>query len=451
MTGTAVVIGLGRSGVACARVLSADGYDVLAVDGRDEPRLRELAASLPPGVRVQLGGYEPDVVRGAALVCPSPGVPWSSPELELARALRIPVRSEMALVFERCRGRIIGITGTNGKTTTTALCAAVIGEDGRRVHLGGNIGATMLDRLDTVERGDWVVLELSSFQLESVEHPKCEIAAVLNISPDHLDRHGSLDAYVAIKQRVVSHASRVAVLGYDDPVTRAMAGAATAEVRYFGLDLPGVLGATVSAGQVVIVDAGGTVPVMAVDDIPLFGSHNVQNVLAATAIGHAAGVDGAHIAAAVRRFTAVPHRLEVVADHDGVLWVNDSKATNVDSATRALEAFDRPIVWLGGGHSKGVPAAELARAAARHARLAILSGDTAAELDAALAAEGFDARLVVADLAAAVRAAAERAVPGDVVLLAPGYSSFDQFTSFEERGSAFTQWVLELTSETRRT
>jgi UDP-N-acetylmuramoylalanine--D-glutamate ligase len=451
MTGTAVVIGLGRSGMACARVLAADGHDVLVVDGRDDPGLRELAATLPAGVRVQLGGYQPDVVRGAALVCPSPGVPWTAPELDLARALGIPVRSEMALVFERCRGRIIGITGTNGKTTTTALCAAVMGQDGRRVHLGGNIGATMLDRLDTVESGDWVVLELSSFQLETVERPRCEIAAVLNISPDHLDRHGSLDAYIAVKQRVITHASRVAVLGFDDPVTRAMAVAASAEVRYFGLDLPSVPGATVARGEVVIVDADSTEPVMPVQDIPLFGRHNVLNVLAATAIGHAAGVGRADIASAVRSFTAVPHRLQVVAERDGVLWVNDSKATNVDSAMRALESFDRPIVWLGGGYSKGVAPTQLAAAVARHARLAILSGDTAAELDTALAAAGFAHRVVVADLAAAVRAAADRAVPGDVVLLAPGYSSFDQFSGFEERGSAFTEWVLALAGEGRTT
>jgi UDP-N-acetylmuramoylalanine--D-glutamate ligase len=361
------------------------------------------------------------------------------------------VRSEMALVFERCRGRIIGITGTNGKTTTTALCAAVMGQDGRRVHLGGNIGATMLDRLDTVESGDWVVLELSSFQLETVERPRCEIAAVLNISPDHLDRHGSLDAYIAVKQRVITHASRVAVLGFDDPVTRAMAVAASAEVRYFGLDLPSVPGATVARGEVVIVDADSTEPVMPVQDIPLFGRHNVLNVLAATAIGHAAGVGRADIASAVRSFTAVPHRLQVVAERDGVLWVNDSKATNVDSAMRALESFDRPIVWLGGGYSKGVAPTQLAAAVARHARLAILSGDTAAELDTALAAAGFAHRVVVADLAAAVRAAADRAVPGDVVLLAPGYSSFDQFSGFEERGSAFTEWVLALAGEGRTT
>jgi UDP-N-acetylmuramoylalanine--D-glutamate ligase len=436
--GRAVVIGLARSGLACARVLSAEGYDVLVVDRADNGRLRQAAAELPATVRVQLGTHDPEVVRGAALVSPSPGVPWNAPELVLARELGIPVRSEMALVFERCRGRIVGITGTNGKTTTTSLCAAVIAHDGRRVHLGGNIGDTMLDRLDDVASGDWVILELSSFQLESVEAPRCEIAAVLNISPDHLDRHGSLAAYIATKQRIVEHATASVVLGYDDPVTRAMAASATAAVLYFGAGLGAADGATVAGGEVVIVAGGEHRPVLPVADIPLFGAHNVLNVLAATAIGHAAGVPAPHIAAAVREFRAVPHRLEVVMERNGVLWINDSKATNIDAATRALEAFDRPIIWIGGGHSKGVPARDLAAAVAAHARLAILNGDTAPELDAALEARGFASRMVVADQEAAIRAAAAAARPGDVVLLAPGYASFDQFTDFEERGIAFS-------------
>ena len=358
-----------------------------------------------------------------------------------------PVRSEIALVFERCRGRIVGITGTNGKTTTTSLCAAVIGRDGRRVHLGGNIGETMLDRLDAVRSGDWVVLELSSFQLESVEAPACEIAAVLNISNDHIDRHGSLAAYIATKQRVVEHATSCAVLGWDDPVTRAMAAASPAPVRFFGAAMAGQDGATVAGGDVVVVEAGASQPVMKVADIPLFGSHNVLNVLAATAIGVAAGVGVTDIAAAVRDFTPVPHRLETVLEDRGVLWINDSKATNVDAATRALESFDRPIVWIGGGYSKGVPAGDLAGAVARHARVAILNGDTAAELDEALAALGFGDRVVVADQASAVREARRRAGAGDVVLLAPGYSSFDQFGNFEERGVAFAALVRRLVME----
>jgi UDP-N-acetylmuramoylalanine--D-glutamate ligase len=444
VNGRAVVIGLGRSGLACARVLATDGYDVVAVDRGDDPRLREAASQLPGSVHVQLGGYQPDVVRGAALVCPSPGVPWTAPELELARSLGIPVRSEIALVFERCRGRIVGITGTNGKTTTTSLCAAVIGRDGRRVHLGGNIGATMLDRLELVRDGDWVVLELSSFQLESVEAPACEIATVLNISPDHLDRHGSLASYIATKRRVVEHARSFAILGWDDPVTRGMAASSPAPVRFFGTGLRGVDGATVHGDDVVIIEAGASQPVMRVADIPLFGGHNVLNVLAVTALGRAAGVALTDIAAAVRDFTAVPHRLEIVLEENGILWINDSKATNVDAATRALESFDRPIIWIGGGHSKGVPAAELAAAVARHARFAILNGDTASELDAALAQRGYTDRIVVADQVSAVKAAAQRAAPGDVVLLAPGYASFDQFGSFEERGIAFADSVRAL-------
>ena len=444
MTGRAVVIGLGRSGVACARVLAADGYNVLVVDRGDEQRLHDLAATLPGGVRVQLGGYDPDVVRGVALVCPSPGVAWHAPELDLARSLGIPVRSEMALVFERCRGRIVGITGTNGKTTTTSLCAAVIGRDGRRVHLGGNIGATMLDRLDSVGSNDWVVLELSSFQLESVQAPRCEIAAVLNISPDHLDRHGSLAEYISVKQRIVEHAVSFAVLGWDDPITRAMAASTSAQVRFFGIDLGGADGATLAGPDVVIAQAGRFEAVMHATDIPLFGAHNVLNVLAAAAVGRAAGVAAPDIAAAVRDFVAVPHRLEVVADRHGVLWVNDSKATNVDAATKALMAFDRPIIWIGGGYSKGVPAGEMAAAVSRHARMAILTGDTAAELDAALQVRGFGSRVLVDDLAAAVHTAADQARSGDVVLLAPGYASFDQFRSFEERGMTFARLVKAL-------
>ncbi len=441
MTERAVVIGLGRSGLACARVLAGDGYEVLVVDGRDDSHLREVAAALPGAVQVQLGGYDPDVVRGAAIVCPSPGVPWTAPELELARTLGIPVRSEMSLVFERCRGRIVGITGTNGKTTTTSLCAAVIARDGRRVHLGGNIGDTILDRLDDVGSGDWVVLELSSFQLESVDQPRCEIAAVLNISPDHLDRHGTLAAYIAAKQRIVEHAVSCTVLGWDDPVTRAMASASSAPVRFFGSALQSVDGATVDGDDVAILEARATEPVMPVADIPLFGAHNVLNVLAATAVGHAAGVATSDIAAAVREFTAVPHRLQVVLDSGGVLWINDSKATNVDAATRALQSFDRPIIWIGGGHTKGVAPDELADAVVHNARFAILNGDTAAELDAALAERGYGERAVVADQHSAVALAAQMARPGDVVLLAPGYSSFDQFRNFEERGSAFAERV----------
>lgn len=448
MTGKAVVvIGAGRSGLACAVTFAREGHHVVLVDRLDTLAIRERTALLPATVEVRLGGYPDDVAAAALMVCPSPGVPWDAPELEIARDHGVPVRSEMDLVFERCRARICGITGTNGKTTTTALVAAILERAGERVHLGGNIGATMLDRLDRVSDTDWVVLELSSFQIESVREPRCAIACVLNVTPDHLDRHGDFAAYAETKRRLVRSALDDAVLGFDDPITRDMAAVASCRVRYFGLE-PGITdGATRSGDEVVIDEAGVATPVLPVGDIPLFGVHNLQNVLAAVAVARAAGVATPPIAGAIREFHAVPHRLQTVRDQDGVLWVNDSKATNVESAVAALRSFPgRTIVWIGGGKGAGTSIEPLADEVAARARWAVLNGASAGELDGALELRGFADRTVVPTLGDAVAAAAQLARPGDVVLLAPGYKSFDQFRDFEDRGRTFAEAVAHLSA-----
>jgi UDP-N-acetylmuramoylalanine--D-glutamate ligase len=314
------------------------------------------------------------------------------------------------------------------------------------VHVGGNIGEPMLDRLHQVRDGDWVVLELSSFQIESAEDPRCRLAAVLNVTPDHLNRHGTFEQYAAAKRRLVEHAdpAGAVVLGADDAVAAAMISAATAPVLMAGLDIGARDGATVRDGSVVVVERGRVTPVIPVADIPLFGEHNVLNVLAAVAMGHAAGVAAPDMARAVREFRAVPHRLEPVLDGGGVLWVNDSKATNVDAAVKALRAFpDRSIVWIGGGETKGIGPEELAREVSLRARHAVLNGGTGEELDAALQQLGYTSRTLVGTLAQAVRTAHEIARPGDVVLLAPGYTSFDQFENYEERGRIFAELVRE--------
>jgi UDP-N-acetylmuramoylalanine--D-glutamate ligase len=445
----AVVIGLGSSGAACARVLSAEGWAVEVVDSADTPRARELAATLPSDVVVTLGGYSPEVIDGAALVCPSPAVPWDAPELERARAAGIPVRSEIDLTFERCPAPIAGVTGTNGKTTTTALLGALIAAGGARVHVGGNIGTPLLDLLGDVHADDWVVLELSSFQLESASDPRCRLATVLNLGPDHLDRHHGMEGYVAAKRRLVEHADPdgAVVLNAADPAVMRMASATQARLLRFARDpslLEGGDGATVVDGTVVCIDGGQAFPVLPVGDIPLFGLHNQENVLAGVALAHAAGVAPGALAGAVRAFTPVEHRLQTVLDRDGVLWVNDSKATNVDAAVVALRSFDRPIVWIGGGGSKGVGPERLAEEVSARARYAVLQGATGPELDAALAALGYAQRTVVPDLRAAVETAARIARPGDVVLLAPGYTSFDQHSSYGERGRLFSEYAREV-------
>ena len=291
----------------------------MLVDRSDTPGDRERTSGLPASVEVRLGGYPDDVAAEALMVCPGPGVPWNAPELEVARAHGVPVRSEMDLVFERCRARICGITGTNGKTTTTALVAAILERAGERVHLGGNIGVTMLDRLDEVVDTDWVVLELSSFQIELVREPRCAIACVLNVTPDHLDRHGDLAAYTETKRRLVRFALDDAVLGFDDPVTREMAAVTHCRVHGFGL-LPGCHRWSHSKrGSDVVSITARSCPQrwLPVADIPLFGEHNLLNVLAAVAVARAAGVETSPIAGAVRDFTAVPHRLQTVRDEDG--------------------------------------------------------------------------------------------------------------------------------------
>jgi UDP-N-acetylmuramoylalanine--D-glutamate ligase len=440
-----VVIGAGRSGLACASTLAREGHHVVLVDRADTASIRERTALLPSTVEVRLGGYPDDIAADALMVCPSPGVPWNAPELEIARAHGVPVRSEMDLVFERCRARICGITGTNGKTTTTALVAAILERAGERVHLGGNIGVTMLDRLDGVGDTDWVVLELSSFQIESVLEPRCAIACVLNVTPDHLDRHGDFAAYAETKRRLVRFALDDAVLGFDDPVTREMAAVATCRVHQFGLE-PGISeGATRAGDDVVVAEEGHVTPVLPVSEIPLFGVHNLQNVLAAVAVARAAGVATSPIAGAVKDFHAVPHRLQTIRDEGGILWVNDSKATNVESAIAALRSFPgRTIVWIGGGKGAGTSIEPLADEVVAQARYAVLNGASAAELDEALGRRGFASRTVVPVLEDAVAAAAELARPGDVVLLAPGYKSFDQFLDFEDRGRAFGDAVGQL-------
>ncbi len=404
----ALVIGAGRSGTALARHLSARGDRVVISD------LKPPATTLetPPGVEVVYGPQEDWLLDGVDAVYASPGVPWDAPILETARRRGITVSSEIELFFKLCPAPIVGITGTNGKTTTTALTGDVLRQGTRPVLVGGNIGETVLDRLAELTPEHWVVLELSSFQLESISEPRVRIGAVLNITPDHLDRHHSMDAYVAAKARLVEfmEPGATAVLNGSDPRCRALA--------------------EVTRGEVVWFDRFEPDPPM-----PVPGEHNLMNAKAAAAIGRAAGLDDERIFRAIAAFPGVEHRLELVGEWGGVRWFNDSKATNPDAGLVALGSFPgRPVVLIAGGRGSGFELQEWVRAVRDKTTTAIVIGESAGELAALL--DGHPLRRA-RDLEEAVELAAAAAVPGGVVLLSPAYKSFDMFSGYEERGRQF--------------
>jgi UDP-N-acetylmuramoylalanine--D-glutamate ligase len=416
---TAVVVGAARSGVALAGYLVAKGESVRVVDRKSETELGDVLAQLPSGVELKVGGYDDSVLAGVDVVYASPGVPWDSQLLSDARRLGIKVSSEIDLFLRLCPGTVVGITGTNGKTTTTALTGAVLAAGERPVLVGGNIGDTVLDRLDEVTPRHWVVLELSSFQLESVEKPRFHVGVILNITPDHLDRHGTFERYVDLKARAIEFAGAddFAVLNGHDPVVRALASR--------------------THGHVVWFDEHRPLPPM-----PLPGRHNLENALAAAAVGRIAGLSDQAIDAAIRSFKGVEHRLELVGEWDGVRWYNDSKATNPDASRVALSAFpDTPLVLIAGGYGSGFELGRWLADVLRNADAVVLMG-ASADL---LAKELADHPKVVraANLEEAVELAVGLSRPGGVVLLSPAYKSFDMFKDFEDRGRRFKALVHE--------
>jgi len=439
----ALVVGYGRSGRAAASFIARRGGSVRVVDRADTPELRaELAKA---GIPSRLGGYGAEDLYGTDLLVVSPGVAWDEPLLETARQRGIEVTSEIDLFFRACPSRIAGITGTNGKTTTTALTAEVLRAGGLRVMRGGNIGEPVLDRIDQLQPDDWVVLELSSFQLESIARPRLQIGVVLNVTPDHLDRHKSFERYRDIKARAVAFMETHdhAVLNLDDPACVAMRSQTRGQVIGFGIRQPVDRGITVSDEWVTIAERGGRQRVLRAADVPLPGEHNLSNVMAAIGAGHAAGVDVERMADAVRQFKAVEHRLEPVGTFNGVRWYNDSKATNPDSTYKALAAFSEPIVLIAGGRNKGIDIEPLAQAIAHRVAALVAMGETGEELARRTRDAGLARVERATDLKDAVRKAAALAAPGSVVLLSPAFTSYDMFRDYEDRGRRFKATVFE--------
>ena len=401
----ALVIGLQRSGQAAALALARRGVRVVAADRATNLDAGRLEAA---GVEVRLGSEEDGLLEGIELVVKSPGVPAEAPLAAGARARGIPLWSEVELGYRLLPNPIVGVTGTNGKTTTSELLGAIVG-----APVAGNVGRALTDLDGAVAPDEWIVCELSSFQLEDVEAFRPRVAVLLNLEPDHLDRHGTFDAYRAAKLRIFENQRA------EDT-------------------------AVVPRGYAAVPGSGRRVEFAAADPLPaeplIAGAHNRENAAAATAAARAVGVGDAQIAAALRSFRGVAHRLELVREVRGVRFVNDSKATNVAAALRALASYDAPILLIAGGRGKGESFAPLADAADARVRRAFLVGETAEELARELRVPTERS----GDLATAVRAAAAEAQPGEVVLLSPACASYDQFADFEERGDTFRKLVEEL-------
>jgi UDP-N-acetylmuramoylalanine--D-glutamate ligase len=430
-----LVLGLGLSGRSSARFCAERGAHVVAADERPATELTDLD-EIGPDVELRVGEAFPDAAD-FDLVVPSPGVP---PDRYRARAKR--VWGDIELAGRALAIPLVAVTGTNGKSTTTHLIAHALHAAGLRVAAAGNVGEPALGLVG--QPLDAAVLEVSSFQLDTTESFRPRVAVILNLSPDHLDRHGSFEAYRDAKARILANQTPedTAVLSADDPEVWSLATAAQARVLPFSTRGPLPHGAWLDAGAVVLREPRRDPQRVPLPELRLLGEHNRENALAALAAAWAVGADPVPAAAALARFPGLPHRMEEVGRKAGVAYVNDSKATNPAAALRALAAAGGPVVWIAGGRDKGLDYGELADAAAARVRAALLVGEAAGKLEAALA--GRVRTRTAASLEDAVREAARLAEPGDVVLLAPACASQDMFRDFEERGECFRAAVHSL-------
>jgi UDP-N-acetylmuramoylalanine--D-glutamate ligase len=441
-----LVVGLGKSGLAAALFLRFKGAQVTVSDVRSAESLaKEIPALLEEGIMVEAGGHGLLTFRRQDLIVVSPGVPLDTPELVQARNLGLPIIGELELAARFLKGKILAITGSNGKTTTTALVGEILKEAGYPTLVAGNIGVPVVGLIQESTDSTWSVLEVSSFQLESTVEFHPSIAVILNITPDHLDRHGSFENYALAKERIFAAqtATDCVVLNADNPRAAQAAVRSRASVYWFSLEHPVQQGAWVYEGKVVY-RAAADAPIeqiLPLAKIPLKGEHNVENVLAAVCAARLAEVPVAAIAAAIEKFQAVEHRLEFVATINGVEYYNDSKATNVDATEKAVAAFRGGIHLILGGKDKGSDYTTLTPLLRERVRAVYTIGSAAAKIESQL--RGVISIHSCGTLANAVNAAAAAARPGDVVLLAPACSSFDQFENYEERGRVFKQLVSE--------
>ena len=443
-----LVVGLGKSGLAAAHFLKERGARVTVSDARPATLIAELSELLDQGFMVEAGSHGLLTFRRQDLIVVSPGVPMSTPVLTQVRAMGAHIIGELELGVEFLQGEVIGVTGSNGKTTTTSLLGEILKAAGRPTLVGGNIGLPVTALVAESTAESWSVIEVSSFQLETVETFRPRIAVVLNITPDHLDRHGSFETYAAAKARITEFQTSddFLVLNGEDKQTQMVAAETKAQIYWFSGRRQIKQGAFVHGESIFFTKSEGAKPepVMPVAEITLAGTHNVENVLAAVCAARLAGVEVETIRAAVGAFKAVEHRLEFVRELDGVRYYNDSKATNVDATMKAVASFDGGIHLILGGKDKDSDYTVLAPLLRERVKTVVTIGSAAEKIEREL--DGVVKIESAETLARAIAFAHETAAAGDTVLLAPACSSFDQFENYEQRGRVFKELVQALKS-----
>ncbi len=434
-----LIVGLGKTGFSCVKSLVAEGIPVAVTDSRDQPPFLQMLKEQYPDVAVFLGGLSEDAFRMAEQIVISPGVSLALPEIQQAASRGLPVLGDVELFARRCQAPVIAITGSNGKSTVTAMVNDMIKEAGYTVRVGANYGTPALDLL-AGENPDYYLLELSSFQLETTMSLSPKVSVLLNLSPDHLDRYESVEDYYTAKRRIYRGAEGIVstieeanndVLKNRETITF---GPTDADAKVEEIE-----------GQSWIVYR--TQPIITVNELQLLGQHNLCNALAAVAIANAITLPRSAIVTVLKSFSGLPHRMEWVAEQFGVVWINDSKATNVGSTEAALLGFDDPVILLAGGESKGADFMSLRAAVKRHVKALVFYGRDASLLSVAL--KGIVPIKQVATLEEAVQSAAEIATKGDRVLFSPACASFDLYDNYERRGDAFKSLVYQYVGRQR--
>ncbi|MDR1001393.1 MAG: UDP-N-acetylmuramoyl-L-alanine--D-glutamate ligase [Clostridiales bacterium] len=439
-----LVSGMARSGIAAARLLKDHGCDVTCQDLKPADKIDNASALEADGITLYLGKNPDDIIADFDLVVLSPGISTDLPFVEKAKDLGVPVWGEMELAYRFCPCPITAVTGTNGKTTTTALIGEIMEAHNHDTAVVGNIGTPFAERVGRVTADSWVVAEISSFQLETIQTFRPKISAVLNVTPDHLDRHKTMERYALIKESVGKYQmpGDFIILNYDDLLCRKMRS--RARHVFFSRCEPLYEGFFLKAGNLHARFNGREFDIVNANRMNIIGNHNIENALAASAAAICAGVPVETLRAALERFKAVEHRIEFVRELNGVRYYNDSKGTNIDSAVKALEAMKWPVVLIGGGYDKRADFSEWVTAFKDRVKELIVLGETADQIAETCHAYGFENIQRVNTLKDAVYAASGAARRGDCVLLSPACASWDMFDNYEQRGNMFKDYVFKL-------